>query len=176
MVGIRRRRAWVDLRENDPAFNVPIKKDPRFNYYNVPFDIDKAQADTKRNGLTFYSNLLSQQDVVRDVFNQISQAEGGVVICCSLGKDRTGVVTFLLLSILGVDMERIINDYCLSAYHLFAGCKNYKKNFKLTKIPTSKRSYFSKFLKEVNNLYGDVCQYIKECNLPIESILKKFKK
>ncbi|HKF75298.1 MAG TPA: tyrosine-protein phosphatase [Candidatus Dormibacteraeota bacterium] len=39
---------------------------------------------------------------------------GGILVHCHAGKDRTGVVVALLLSIAGVDREAIAEDYALS--------------------------------------------------------------
>ena len=44
--------------------------------------------------------------------------EGAVLYHCSEGKDRTGLVTVVLLYILGVDMETIRQDYLYSNYML----------------------------------------------------------
>jgi protein-tyrosine phosphatase len=43
---------------------------------------------------------------------------GGVVIHCGLGRDRTGLVTILLLALAGVGAEDIADDYDLSATRL----------------------------------------------------------
>ncbi len=43
---------------------------------------------------------------------------GGVVVHCHAGKDRTGIVTALLLSIAGVPDEVVAEDYALSAVNL----------------------------------------------------------
>jgi len=43
---------------------------------------------------------------------------GGVVIHCSMGRDRTGLVSLLLLALAGVDPEHIIADYAASAERL----------------------------------------------------------
>lgn len=45
-------------------------------------------------------------------------AEGAVVVHCHGGKDRTGIVVALLLSIAGVPRETIIEDYSLSEVQL----------------------------------------------------------
>ena len=45
-------------------------------------------------------------------------AEGAVVVHCHGGKDRTGIVVALLLSIAGVPRETIIEDYALSEAQL----------------------------------------------------------
>ena len=45
-------------------------------------------------------------------------AEGGVLIHCHAGKDRTGLVVALLLDVADVDSEAIAADYALSAANL----------------------------------------------------------
>ncbi|MFL6074445.1 MAG: tyrosine-protein phosphatase [Mycobacteriales bacterium] len=45
-------------------------------------------------------------------------APGGVVVHCGLGRDRTGLVTMLLLALAGVTPEAIADDYALSADRL----------------------------------------------------------
>ncbi len=44
--------------------------------------------------------------------------EGAILYHCSEGKDRTGIVTVMILYILGVDMETIRQDYLYSNYML----------------------------------------------------------
>ncbi|MCR5490695.1 MAG: tyrosine-protein phosphatase [Bacilli bacterium] len=39
------------------------------------------------------------------------ETEGGVAFHCSVGKDRTGIVAFLILTLLGVDKKTIYKDY-----------------------------------------------------------------
>lgn len=49
------------------------------------------------------------------VLAAIAQAPpGGVVFHCSIGRDRTGLVAILLLSLLGVGTEHIVADYALT--------------------------------------------------------------
>ena len=47
----------------------------------------------------------------REVFDAIAQAEGTVVFHCFAGKDRTGLVAAMLLSLAGVDEADIAADY-----------------------------------------------------------------
>jgi len=48
------------------------------------------------------------------IFRTVAANCGPVMINCSAGKDRTGVAVALLLSIVGVPLEVIVADYCLS--------------------------------------------------------------
>lgn len=48
---------------------------------------------------------------VAAVLRAIADGEHAVIFHCSAGKDRTGVVAALLLSLLGVDDEAIVADY-----------------------------------------------------------------
>ena len=47
----------------------------------------------------------------RQVFSSIADAEGGVLFHCFAGKDRTGLVAAMLLSLAGVPAEHIAADY-----------------------------------------------------------------
>ena len=44
--------------------------------------------------------------------------KGGVVVHCHGGKDRTGIVVALLLSLAGVPRETVVEDYALSEAQL----------------------------------------------------------
>jgi protein tyrosine/serine phosphatase len=53
------------------------------------------------------------------VFAAIAEAEpGGVLVHCGAGRDRSGLVTLVLLALLGVSPELIAADYLLSAERL----------------------------------------------------------
>ena len=47
-------------------------------------------------------------------FEKLSQADGPVLFHCAAGLDRTGVVSALLLRLLGVSREDVLADYRLS--------------------------------------------------------------
>src|SRR5262249_37690937 len=46
-----------------------------------------------------------------DFFRTLSERGGAVIIHCAIGKDRTGILSALLLTLLGVDRETIFADY-----------------------------------------------------------------
>lgn len=51
---------------------------------------------------------------MKNVFSTIASAKGGIMFNCSAGKDRTGVVSAILLMHVGVSDEDIIDNYVLT--------------------------------------------------------------
>jgi protein-tyrosine phosphatase len=45
------------------------------------------------------------------VFRTLAETDGDVVVCCSAGKDRTGIVSALLARLWGADLDVIGADY-----------------------------------------------------------------
>jgi protein-tyrosine phosphatase len=92
-------------------------------YLNLPLHDPAANAamDVAPSMMHEYIIILEQSkphisSVIRAVAS--AMAEGAVVVHCHGGKDRTGIVVALLLSIAGVPRETIIEDYSLSEAQL----------------------------------------------------------
>ena len=111
-------RQVIDLRyayERAAAPN-PLECDARFRVHAVPLE---APADVVRSGprglVPFYRHLL---DDAAPAFAAVMQAvladDGGVLIHCRVGKDRTGVVAALMLDLAGVPHHEIVADYALT--------------------------------------------------------------
>ncbi|GIS64794.1 MAG: hypothetical protein CM1200mP3_10420 [Chloroflexota bacterium] len=68
-----------------------------------------------------YTNWLdTRQTVFRQVLTLLAKPSARPVIYhCAGGKDRTGVISALLLDIAGVDRETIAEDYSLTARYLY---------------------------------------------------------
>jgi protein tyrosine/serine phosphatase len=64
----------------------------------------------------YYSDAISRWPKRHTaVFKEIAQAQpGGVLIHCKRGHDRTGIISLMLLSLLGVPDDVIVKDYVLS--------------------------------------------------------------
>ena len=62
---------------------------------------------------------MAKEPIAR-VVELIADAKGGAVYHCAAGKDRTGVISAILLSVLGVPEELIVADYALSRQNLDA--------------------------------------------------------
>lgn len=66
----------------------------------------------------FYADAVTiHADAVKDILKQITRSEQPVLYHCSAGKDRTGIVSALILSILNVDRQVIVDDYLVSNYY-----------------------------------------------------------
>ena len=98
--------------------------------------------------------------------------DGAILFHCTSGKDRTGITTLFLYTLLGVAEEDILLDF--EASDIFNNKYNSKRE-KLIKIflPTSKRTksllisllyakrvYLEETIKKINKRYGSVLQYL----------------
>lgn len=100
----------------------------RFPVDDVPVDLHHlplldALPDPEAFKLTPGILATQYQEIARDAAPQIgrvltivaSRETHPVIIHCTAGKDRTGVLVAVLLGLLGVDDQTIIDDYALSA-------------------------------------------------------------
>jgi len=79
--------------------------------------------DTRRLMIEAYRRLpYDQADSYRQVFHRIARGDVPMVIHCSAGKDRTGVVVALLLSAVGVPRNTVIADYMESGRDVERNC------------------------------------------------------
>ena len=101
------------------------------------------------------------------VFGAIAEAEGGVVFHCFAGKDRTGLVAAMLLSLAGVAPDDIATDYGLTDLQL---AKQYE--VWISEAPPEKRDLFRdelrcppdrilRVLDHFNRKWGGVAAYLE---------------
>lgn len=97
------------------------------------------------------------------MFNIIKEAEGGILINCSAGKDRTGVVSMLLLLLAQVYEDDIIVDYQISYTYIRADIiKMHKDNPDLPAfLGGSKLEYMEETLKLFFTKYKSIENYFK---------------
>lgn len=79
-------------------------------------DLDPQNLPTGNRLLGLYIKALTEQgETFVHILRQIASSQQGVLFHCSLGKDRTGLVTALLLGLTGVEDKDIVADYALTA-------------------------------------------------------------
>src|ERR1019366_1110953 len=113
-------RTTIDLRENDERDvapdqvndNVEMISIPLFTHHVTAIDdvTDRGQFTTLDEVYQFIVSNRGQ--AVAAVLHELAQTETlPALVHCTAGKDRTGIVIALLLSVLGVPDEAIARDY-----------------------------------------------------------------
>ena len=122
-------RTIVDLRhqqELDEAphpFALPTSFENSPSYLHLPLeewgnpDYSTAMRAAMSTEASYYPVMMEYfAGRLASVVHAIAQApEGGVVVHCHAGKDRTGIVAAVLLAVAGVNGQTIAEDYALSA-------------------------------------------------------------
>ena len=118
-------RTIVDLRNPD-EIQRDVARPRSVNRVHVPMDdVDDAEFwrycwDNELDGTPlFYEPFLEHKaERCAAVIEAIARAEPGVVFHCGQGRDRTGLISLLLLSLARVGPEDIADDYELSTKRL----------------------------------------------------------
>ena len=115
-------RTIVDLRDDSERKDLPARRDG-VTTVHVPLD-DTADTDfwdyVRDNEFDctplYYPAFLERKPerCARAIAAVAHAGPGGVVIHCAVGRDRTGLVSLLLLALVGVAAEDIATDYLLS--------------------------------------------------------------
>ncbi len=94
--------------------------------------------------------------------------EGGVVVHCVGGKDRTGLLTAFLLHLAGVDVEQIADDYALSEERLrprheawLAEAETEAERERLRRISQTPAASIVGLFDELERRYGSVEGYLR---------------
>lgn len=118
----------VDLRsaqelEHKPC---PLQDVAGFTYYHIPVT---GGGDTPKSREHLYEVYRGMVDAQMDtILETILNAASNVMYFCTAGKDRTGVVSALLLKRLEISEEVIVEDYMKSKDNLLDMLTAYVKN------------------------------------------------
>lgn len=122
----------VDLRFHDelaadPPFEVPVDvihvpvlPDPASSHWIEIQAISEAAPDAAAGTTAVYLEFLERfSDGFALAVSAVAGAvEGGVLVHCMAGKDRTGLVSALLLRLAGVPVDEVAADYAVSERNL----------------------------------------------------------
>lgn len=130
----------IDLRSKDERENCPDDKITGTEHFDLALsETDNTKGGVKDTAETFKQYRVDQyagfkmmcqryyghihnehaQHAIKKILEVLANNQDGAVLYhCSEGKDRTGIVTVIVLYILGVDMETIRQDYLYSNYML----------------------------------------------------------
>ncbi|MDM9379996.1 tyrosine-protein phosphatase [Chlorogloeopsis sp. ULAP01] len=118
-------RTIIDLRYLSEVSQAPnvFSTSPHVTYFNLPLFSEELEAEMRKAGTLFKQCLLlldSCQQQIKTVMSAIATNETSVLVHCVGGKDRTGIITALLLAIANVPVATIAQDYAMSADYLAA--------------------------------------------------------
>ena len=96
--------------------------------------------------------------------------KGAVLYHCSAGKDRTGVVTAVILLALGIDKETIYQDYLLTNekplyYKKMAQEMDPESREIFLDYFQAKKEYLDASFDEISKIYGSFDKFLLECCL-----------
>lgn len=122
----------------------------------------------------------SYKDNIRKILKLIAEApDGAVLYHCFLGKDRTGILSMLLLTIAGADEDDIVADYQLTYTYL----ESYIRENSETMWDVDSSMHYSlpetmrSLIDRIKEKYGSVINYILQTGVTeseIEKIRKRF--
>jgi protein-tyrosine phosphatase len=107
-------RTWVESEQKEDK----LEHDARFTYRRISL-LNAGFSDWFRGMHGLYLHTLGEhQENFREVFHAMATNGGATLYHCTSGKDRTGMVTAILLDLAGVSRDVIVRDYAISAHYL----------------------------------------------------------
>lgn len=133
-------------------------------------------SDADKRMIDFYREYVTENpETIKTIITEIMESEKPILYHCTAGKDRTGIVTALILTILKFDKETIYNEYLLS--------NNFRKPLVekrlrlannlhflypkmdlqvLEKLSWVEKRYLDTAFEEINKKYGSTDAYIQQ--------------
>ena len=167
-------RTQIDLRTDDVIKTYPstLQFDERFKFYHYQLIEGSGIPLTDENASKLYLQMVGNHETFKNIFTTICNTEGGIIYNCTAGKDRTGMLSALLLLLAGVSEEDVIEDYVASNECIYS--RIHLKLERSTSFPHSlgycKREYIVDFLKLFKEKYSDVNNYLLTIGLTKEQI------
>ena len=151
----------IDLRNETIANGSPnsFVSDNRFSCYNYPLSVNAKAPDSENDVIENYCRMIENDTAIVDIFGTMANSVGGVLFHCQEGKDRTGMISALLLLLAGVSDIDIYADYEISNVYLYEMIKKAK-----TILPDHllyvRPEYMENILKYLRETYGTVENYL----------------
>ncbi|MCW3159836.1 tyrosine-protein phosphatase [Chryseobacterium sp. WLa1L2M3] len=182
----------IDLRNSKEIDKKPDNLPENFVYKNYSAFEDKGDqldqarklvlkgkvngSDADKRMLDFYKEYVTENpEIIKKIITEILDSDLPVLYHCTAGKDRTGITTALLLTILKFDKQTIYNEYLLSNNYRE---KLVQKRLKqannlhflypkmdlkvLEKLSWVETAYLDAAFNEINKKYGSIDIYIQQ--------------
>lgn len=163
----------IDMRTKKVTSHLPspfANKTP-FAYHNIPIEEGSGVPESMEAVPVSYMNIAGSANM-RQVYRSIAQAPRGVLFHCSAGKDRTGVVSAILLLLADVGDRDIIENYMMTkeynAKRFALARKNYPDLDINIIIP--REEFMIRFLQLFRHKYGEAKTYMSRIGVLPEEI------
>lgn len=167
-------RTVVDLRSHDELSREPnpfAALPDLVSYLHHPLNdpATDAQLSVQSSAVERYLTMIVAGGArIADIFTALAGARPGVLFHCFAGRDRTGIISALLLRLAGVDLETIVGDYEVTDVRLRVRYEEW-----LTTLEGAGRERFVSSLAErghpiravvtwIDGRYGSVGTYLTE--------------
>lgn len=192
----------IDLRTKGEAKRLPDKCGEKTKYINIPVFNDLLAGIIHDETTVFEQlrNLVAIENIYKEMVTNyeytsnlsavvkeiINSNEYPVLYHCTEGKDRTGLTTFILLYILGYDLNSIMEDYLiLSKKRKLKACLGYlvilftthDKEFaeKIRKYLIADEKYLQSAITTIEEQYGSIDNFIQNTLLISDKEIEEFK-
>lgn len=173
-------RTVIDLRSAEEIIKSPDKfaMVPEVTYVNIPLEYSECLDEFKSTdrGLTvLYDYILKKKKrVLKDIFETLASLNSGSTLFhCTLGRDRTAIISMLLLGLVGVNKKDIIENYTIS-YDLIKHLDIIKHDLifygerKTITLP----EYIENTVNFIETYYSTFKNYLLSCNISEETLEK----
>ena len=179
-------RTTIDLRSPQEAAEQPslFANTKEILYLNLPLEtraphVSALISQAKTRGEVYCIILDHYPEMMATVMRAIINApSGGIVIHCQAGKDRTGMVAALLLSLVNVPIEQVAADYAESQHRLWPLYKKIvaeaggEENLGFWSKPTVTEEMMYHMMSHLETKHGSVAPYLLKSGLTFKEIDK----
>lgn len=172
----------IDVRGREEAFLHPDHIDKkRTAHVHVPL-LDHIQSEAMLGKMPddmgdMYIGLVEKsKDGLKEIFTRMADERGVTLYHCTAGKDRTGIITMLVLKLAGVADDVVLADYAVSETYMKETFDRQRKMVEAAgvKVPDyvfrSKPEYMQKLMDHIAGKYGSAKDYLKNIGLSDEEI------
>ncbi len=102
----------IDLRSKEEYEIKPsiFENDNFFKVYHIEINIGKNIPVNQRMVSISYIEILKSYEKIKEIFDILNKSDGAIFLC-NAGKDRTGVISAIILKLLGVEENKRARPY-----------------------------------------------------------------
>lgn len=149
----------------------------QFSCFHIPFvSEDNNTSDLlpllQQGGLSLlYQLMVKDNPSIERILDVLANSEGCALYHCTAGKDRTGVLSMMLMMLAGFDLKACQDDYEPS-YDNIRNSPNFKpfQNIMMEKMMYSNRDYIEAVYHDINTVGIEV--FLKHCGVSDETLNK----